>query len=242
MNKETLSKMNQLKLYGMHYAFKTIVEENRHQELSSDQLIEQLVDAEYDDRHNRKITRLLRNAKLRHKAAVEDIVYDDHRQLDKDMVLRLAEGIYLEKTENILITGSTGVGKSFIACALAYQACNTGHKALYYNTSRLLSQLKLSKADGTYVRNMLKIQRHDLLILDDFGLQPIDPINSNILLELVEDRYDIGSLIITSQIPVEGWYELITEKTFADAIMDRIVHKAHTIELVGESMRKKRKK
>lgn len=141
-----------------------------------------------------------------------------------------------------MITGSTGVGKSFIACALAYQACNTGYKVLYYNTSRLLSQLKLSKADGSYVRNMQKLQRHDLLILDDFGLQPIDPINSNILLELVEDRYNIGSLIITSQIPIDGWYELITEKTFADAIMDRIVHKAHSIELAGESMRKKRNK
>lgn len=242
MNKHTLQRMQQMKLFGMHGAFKAVIEQHRDPGLTADQLIGQLVDAEYDDRYNRKITRLLRNAKLRYKAAMEDVVYDPQRHLDKDMLLRLAEGIYIEKAENILITGSTGVGKSYLACALAHQACCNERRVMYFITSRLLSQLKLSKAEGTYVKIMRKLQRQQLLILDDFGLQSIDPQNSHILLELIEDRYNMGSLIITSQIPVEGWYELIDEKTLADAIMDRIVHQSHRIELKGESMRKKKVK
>ena len=242
MNKETLSKMQQMKLYGMHHAFKTIVEQHRDPGLTADQLIGQLIDAEFDDRYNRKIKRLLKTAKLRYKAAMEDVVYEPHRNLDRDTVLRLVEGIYLEKAENILITGSTGVGKSYLACALGHQACCTSNKVMYFNTARMLSELKLAKAEGTYVKSMRKIQRQDLLILDDFGLQSMDPQNSHILLEVVEDRYNIGSLIITSQIPVDGWYEVIEEKTLADAIMDRIVHQAHRLELKGESMRRKKQK
>ena len=242
MNKNTLTKMHQMKLYGMHLAFKEVVEHHSAPGLPSDELIGQLVDAEYDDRYNRKITRLLKNARLRYKAAIEDIVYEPQRNLDRDTLIRLAEGIYIEKAENIFITGSTGVGKSHIACALGYQACCNEKRVMYFNTSRLLAQLKLAKADGSYVRVLRRIQRQHLIILDDFGLQSIDATNSHILLEVVEDRYNIGSMIITSQIPVDRWYELIADKTLADAIMDRLVHKAHRIDLKGESMRKKKAK
>lgn len=242
MNKETLARMQQMKLYGMHLAFKSVVEQNGAPGLSADQLVGHLVDAEYDDRYNRKITRLLKNARLRYKAAVEDIVFDSQRNLDRELILRLAEGIYLEKAENIFITGSTGVGKSYLACALGHQACSNEKRVMYSNASRLFSQLKLAKADGSYVKVMRQIQRQSILILDDFGLQPLDAANSHILLEVVEDRYNIGSMIITSQVPVDRWYDLIPDTTVADAVMDRIVHKAHRIELKGESMRKKKVK
>ena len=191
---------------------------------------------------NRKIARLLKTARFRYKAAIEEIRFEAGRNLDREAIIRLAEGIYLDKAENIFITGSTGVGKSYLACAFGHQACFTGRRVMYFNTARLLAQLKLSKAEGTYVKTMRRIQRQDLVILDDFGLQPIDVTNSHILLEIVEDRYNIGSLIITAQVPVDKWYELIPDNTVADAIMDRIVHKAQRIELKGESMRKKKLK
>jgi len=242
MNKHTLTRMHQMKLYGMHLAFKSVVEHNGSPGLTPDQLVGHLVDEEYDDRYNRKIARLLKTARLRYKAAIEDIKFDPGRNLDRDAIIRLAECIYIDKAENIFITGSTGVGKSYLACAFGHQACSSERRVMYFNTSRLLSQLKLSKAEGTYVKVMRRFQRQDLIILDDFGLQSIDVANSHILLEVVEDRYNIGSLIITSQVPEDRWHDLIPDKTVADAIMDRIVHKAHRIELKGESMRKKKAK
>ena len=242
MNKDTLAKMQHLKLYGMHQAFKMEVEYPTTPALPTDQLIAQLVDAEYDDRHNRKIIRLLKNAKLRYKAVLEELIIEAQRNIDKDKIVRLAEGSFIDNKENIFITGSTGVGKSWIACAIAHQCCCNEQSVMYFTTSRLLAQLKLSKADGTYLRMMRKLQRQKVLILDDFGLQSIDSTKSHILLELIEDRYNLSSLIITSQVPVDKWYDLISEKTIADAIMDRLVHKAHTIELQGESMRRKKVK
>lgn len=242
MNKDTLAKMQLMKLYGMHLAFKSVVEHSGAPGLTPDQLIGHLVDAEYDDRYNRKIARLLKNARLRYKAAVEDIVFEPRRALQRDAILRLAEGTYLEKTENIFITGSTGVGKSYIACALGHQACSQEKRVMYFNTARLFAQLKLCKADGSYVKVMRRIQCQHLIVLDDFALQNIDAENSHILLEIVEDRYNIGSMIITSQIPQDNWYELFADKTLADAIMDRLVHQAHHIDIKGESMRKKQEK
>ncbi len=181
MNKDTLSKMNHLKLYGMHHAFKMVVEHPSTQSLTPDQLIGQLVDAEFDDRHNRKIARLLRNAKLRYKAAIEDIVYEDQRNLNRENLIRLAEGIFIEKNENLFITGSTGVGKSYIACAIGHQLCCNENSVMYFTTARLLSLLKLCKADGSYIRMMRKLQRQKVIILDDFGLQSIDSIKSHIV-------------------------------------------------------------
>ena len=142
--------------------------------------------------------------------------------------------------QNIIITGSTGVGKSYLASALGYQACINGYKIIYSNTSKLISKLKMAKADGSYIREMLRIEKQDLLILDDFGLQPFDAQGRASLMEIVEDRHGKSSLMITSQVPVKQWFDLIGEKTIADAILDRIVHDSIRIELKGESLRKRK--
>ena len=146
---------------------------------------------------------------------------------------------HIEKCENILITGSTGIGKSYIASALGHHACSVGYKVIYYSAPKLFAKLKMTKADGTYIKEIAKIERHQLLILDDFGISPLDAQNRAAFMEIVEDRHEKGSIIITSQVPVSKWHEVIGEKTVADAILDRIIHQAHRLELKGESLRKK---
>jgi len=199
-----------------------------------------LVESEWDERHNRKIDRGLKNAKFRYKANIEDLIFDQKRNLDKNEVHRLADCTFIGKKQNIIITGSTGVGKSYLASALGYQACINGYKIIYSNTSKLISKLKMAKADGSYIREMLRIEKQDLLILDDFGLQPFDAQGRASLMEIVEDRHGKSSLMITSQVPVKQWFDLIGEKTIADAILDRIVHDSIRIELKGESLRKRK--
>ena len=240
MNEITLTKMKQMKLYGMHGAFKTAIETGRTNDYTLDQFVSMLTDAEWDDKNNRKIERLIKNARFHYKSSIENIAYDETRNIDKNLILRLAECDFIDKNENILITGSTGVGKSYLATALGYQACINGYRVMYYNTIKLFSKLKMAKADGSYLKELAKIQRHQLLILDDFGLQPLDSQNRIALLEIIEDRHNKGTLMVTSQVPAEGWYEIIGEKTIADAILDRLIHQSHRIELSGESMRKKR--
>ena len=197
-----------------------------------------LVDSEWDDRHNRYIARSMKNARFRYKATIEQMNYNTERGVDKNHIHRLADGEFINKKENVLITGSTGTGKSFLASAIGHQACQLGFKVLYTNTTRLLSQLKMAKADGSAIREMMKIEKQDLLILDDFGIQPFDLQNRTCLMEIIEDRHGKRSTIITSQLPVKQWHDVIGEKTIADAILDRIVHNAQRIELKGESLRK----
>ncbi|MBN4073047.1 IS21-like element helper ATPase IstB [Crocinitomix catalasitica] len=239
MNEQTLEKMNRLRFFGMHRAFKTALESGRTDDLTLDEFITYLVDAEDDDRSDRKINRLIKMARFRYKASMEKLIYDGARRLDKNYIMRLAEFSFIDKGENLIITGLTGVGKSYLACALGQQACIEGYKVRYFNTAKLFGSLKMAKADASYIREMAKLERQDLLILDDFGLQPLDSQSRLMLLDLVEDRHQKGSLIFTSQIPVDKWYELIGEKTVADAILDRVVHNAHRINLKGESLRKK---
>lgn len=241
MNEVTLTRMRSMKLYGMHNAFKTAVETGKTDNYSLDQFVSMLVDAEWDDKNNRKIERAIKNARFHYKASIENLIFEESRNIDRNKLLRLGECGYITNNQNILITGSTGAGKSYIATALGYQACISGFKVSYYNTTKLFSKLKIAKADGSYLKELLKIQRQQLIILDDFGLQPLDNQNRIALLEIVEDRNNTGSIIITSQVPVQGWYEIIGEKTIADAILDRLIHQAHRIELKGESMRRKRK-
>lgn len=240
MNEVTFSKMKQMKLYGMHGAFKTAVETGKSDDYTIDQFISMMVDAEFDDRNNRKIERAIKNARFHYKASIEDMIYETARNIDKTKLLRLAQCEFIDSSENILITGSTGAGKSYIATALGYQACIEGFRALYFNTTKLFSKLKMAKADGSYLKELAKIQRHNLVIIDDFGLQPLDNQNRIALLEIIEDRHNKGSIIVTSQIPVKGWYGVIGDKTIADAILDRLIHQSHRIELLGESMRRKR--
>lgn len=242
MNETTLSKMKQMKLLGMHDTFKTAIETGKSDSYTIDQFVAQMIEAEWDDRQNRKIRRNITNARFRYRASVENIIFDGSRNIDRNKMVRLFDCSYIEKGESLLITGSTGVGKSYIASALGYQACIEGYRVAYYNTAKLFARLRMAKADGSYLKEISRLERQHLLILDDFGLQPFDGPNRLALLEIIEDRHGKGSVIITSQVPVSGWYEIIGEKTVADAILDRLVHDAHRIELMGESMRKARKK
>lgn len=241
MNESTLLRMNQMKLYGMHGAFKTAIETGKTDYYTIDQFMSMLIQSEWDDRNNRKTERMVKNARFHYKASVEEIIYDDSRNINRNSLIRLADCDYINKNENLLITGSTGVGKSYIATALGHQACMEGYRVMYFNTTKLFAKLKMAKADGSYLKEMAKLERQHLIILDDFGLQPLDNQNRSILMELIEDRNGRGSVMVTSQIPVKGWYDLIGEKTIADAIMDRLVHQSHRIELTGESMRRKKR-
>ena len=238
MNEQTLHKMRQMKFYGMVRAFRTNMENGTMVKLTTDELVSMLIDSEWDDRNNRRIERQLRNARFRYKATVEQLHFDVDRNIDKNQLMRLAECTFIQRKENLLITGSTGIGKSYIASAIGNQACTLGYKVLYANTTKLFSRLKMAKSDGSYIREINKIERLDLLILDDFGLQPLDGYGRSVLMEIIEDRHGNRSTIITSQLPVAQWYEVIGEQTVADAILDRLVHDANRIELLGESLRK----
>lgn len=240
MNETTVTKMKQMKLFGMHNAFKTAVETGKTDHYTIDQFMAMLIDAEWDERQNRRIDRSIANAKFQYRADIESINFDSSRNLERTQVLRLAQCEFVEKAENVLITGSTGVGKSYLGTALGYQACIQGYRVGYYNTSKLFTKLKMAKADGSYLRELVKIQKQDVILLDDFGLQALDNQNRITLLEIIDDRHNKGSIIVTSQIPVQGWYDIIGEKTIADAVLDRLIHNANRIELQGESMRKKK--
>lgn len=240
MTKETLERMKKMRLLGMSRAFQSSLESEKTAGMTTDQMINFLVSSEWDDRQNRSIERQIRNARFRYQANVESIYYDGDRNLDRNLMERFAECNFLEKHENILITGSTGIGKSYIASAIGHQACSKGYKVFYANIAKLFAKLKMAKADGSYIKEIARIERQDLLIIDDFGLQPLDNQNRSALMEIIEDRHGKSSVIITSQVPVHLWYDIIGEKTIADAILDRIVHDAHRIELCGESLRNKK--
>jgi len=240
MNTQTLDKLRKMKLLGMYRTFKASVDSGKPEMLTADELLAQLVDAEWDERQNRSIGLRVRNARFRYKAALEDVHYSSDRNIEKNQVLRYADCGFIDRAETILITGSTGIGKSYLASALGHNACSRGYRVAYFNVPKLFARLKLAKADGSYLKEVAKIERQQLLILDDFGIQPFDAQSRSMLMELIEDRHGKASLIITSQVPVSKWYEVIGEQTIADAILDRIVHDAHRLELQGESLRRKK--
>jgi DNA replication protein DnaC len=239
MNATTLEKMRKMKFFGMFRTFKTNLESGKLEDYTADEMIANLIEAEWDDRQNRNIERHLKNARFRYKAALEELHYHTGRNVDKNLIMRFAECKFIDKNENILITGSTGIGKSYIASALGHQACSLGYKVAYYNTAKLFGKLKMAKADGSYIKEIARIERQHLLILDDFGIQPLDGPSRAMLMEIIEDRHGKSSTIITSQVPVNKWHDIIGEKTVADAILDRIIHEAHRLDLKGESLRKK---
>lgn len=240
MNEQTLERMRQLRLYGMCRAYETMLETRQHQTLVPEVLINSLLQSEWEERQNKRMTRLIKTARFRYQATVEEAYFPEGRNLDKALFLQLADGSYIDRRENILITGPTGVGKSYIASALGHQACTQGYKVVYYNTQKLFAKLKISTAEGTYLKEISRIERSDLLLLDDFGLQPLDSQKRMELLEIIEDRHGRKSTIICSQLPVRQWYEIIDDSTIADAILDRLVHTAHRLELKGESLRIKK--
>jgi len=240
MNTEVLEKMKQMKLLGMYRAFRTSIESGKTENHTPDEMIFNLIESEWDERRNRSIETKRKLANFRYKASMEDINFDIERNLNKNEFMRFGDCSFITKNENILITGSTGLGKSSLASAIGHRACELGYKVLYKNTGKLMGKLKIAKADGSYAKEVAKIERQNLLILDDFGLQPFDAQGRAMLMEIIEDRHGKASTIITSQIPVSKWYDIIGEQTIADAILDRIVHESHRLELKGESMRKKR--
>lgn len=240
MNDQTIEKMKTMKLYGMLQTFRTSLENQSNTSLTTDEFISMLVQAEWDERYNRKLDRSLKNARFRYKAAIEQINFKSDRTLDKNQVLRLAECSFITKKENVLVTGSTGIGKSYIASAIGHQACSLGFKVLYEHSGKLFARLKMAKADGSYIKEVARIERQDLLIIDDFGIQPLDAQSRTILMEIIEDRHEKRSTLLTSQVPVNKWFDVIGEQTVADAILDRIIHDAHRLEMKGESLRKKK--
>jgi DNA replication protein DnaC len=236
---EILTKMKHMRLQGMANAFQRSLESGKNETFTPDEMITHLIESEWDERYNRKLERTVHAARFRYKASIEQISYEDNR-VDKNQILRLASCDFIKRSENIIITGSTGIGKSFIASALGHQACSLGYRVLYQHSTKLFARMKMAKADGTYLKELAKIEKQHILLIDDFGLQPLDAQSRSALMEMIEDRHGKSSTIITSQIPISKWHEIIGEQTIADAILDRIVHDAHRIEMKGDSLRKKR--
>ena len=236
MLEKNLEQLNLMKFYGMVAAYQAAIQGK--QSFTNDELVSILIQAEWEDRESRKIRRHLKAARFRYHAAIEEITYGPDRNLDKTMMTRLTDCSFIKRNENILICGPTGVGKSFISSALGNQACHLGLKVLYFNTQKLFTWLRMSKADGSYMREINRIEKQDLLIIDDFGLQEMDEQNRMAFLEIVEDRHDRKSTIISSQLPVSLWYNVIGEGSVADAILDRLVNGAHRLDLMGDSLRK----
>lgn len=232
--------MQQLRLQGMYHAYRSQLELPMDQQLEGHDLIAQLVQSEQLSRINEKTAYYLRLAKLRLPSTIQQVECSPARNLSKQQLATLVEGRYLKEGENILITGATGCGKSYLACALGHQACMLGYKTTYLNMNRLIEKVTISKLDGSYIKLLNHLERQTLIILDDFGLQNLGQEVRLTLLQLLEDRYGKKSIIITSQLPVAKWYEYINDPTLADAILDRLTADAHRIELKGESLRRKK--
>lgn len=239
MNKnQTIEKMKSMRLNAMASMYGHHIQNNLYNDSTPDEYISLLTDHEWEDRENKKIQRLLKQAAFRQKATIADIDYASVRNLDKNMFKRLSALDFISKKENLILTGASGVGKSYLAQALGHQACLMGLKTQYYITARLFNRLKLAKVDGTYNKELKKLMKLDLLILDDFGLQAFDIHAREALMDIIEDRFSNHSTIVSSQIPVSTWYDIIGEGTIADAILDRLVNSSHRIDLKGESLRK----
>lgn len=237
----TLQKLEEMRLKGFARVYRDILDTGKGKDFTSEEIIDHLVQAEWDDRYNRRLQRLINQAKFRYQANLEQMDYTPKRELDKGQILRISSCDWINKKQNIIITGYTGVGKSYLASALGHQACQLGFRVYYRNCSKLFDELKIAKADGSYIKEINKIEKYDLLILDDFGLKPLENNQRLMLLEILEDRHGKRSTIITSQLPVKNWYDVIGEPTIADAILDRLVHSSHRIEPKGPSLREKYK-
>ena len=240
MLEQTIIQLRQLRLCGMAEALVAQTEQpGTFEALSFDERIQLLADSEYQDRNQRKQKRLLKAAKLKLAANARDLDYQHPRGLKQSMMASLLQCDWLSKYQNLLITGPCGSGKTYIACALGHTACMKGHRVKYYRMSRLLLELSQTKADGSYSKALQTLAKLDLLILDDWGLEPLKTAQRNDMMEIMDDRHGSASTIIISQLPTDQWYQSIGDNTLADAILDRVMHNAHRITLKGESMRKK---
>ena len=235
---QTLQTLRRLKLTGMADALEQQIAQPQTHALSFEERIGLLVDRELTSRDNRRLTRLLRAAKLKHPACVEDINYRHSRSLQRPQLASLVTSDWVRQRQSLLIVGPTGCGKTWLACALGNAACRQGLSVLYLRATRLLDDLRIAHADGSYTKKLAHLAKLDLLILDDWGLQKLTRAQAQDLLEVVDDRHGARSLLITSQLPIEHWHDTLGDPTLADAILDRVCHSAHKLLLTGESMRK----
>jgi len=236
---EMTQQLNQLKLSGVRDALEQRqAQANTYAELSFNERLQLLLAHELTRREQRRIERLLIQAKFRQKAQLNELQYTASRNIDKAQIRTLSQHEWLAHAHNLIITGATGCGKTYIACALGAEHCRQGMSVLYLRLKEMLEQMYLAQAEGTYRKLLDKLTKADLLIIDDWGLEPLNPQQRSDLLELIDGRYDHHSLLIISQLPISNWYEMIGESTHADAILDRLVHRSIKMELQGESMRK----
>lgn len=242
LNEQTLEKLYAMKLNGMADAFKDQLQQPNVAELCFEERFGLLVDYHWSWTEQRRMKRLLSNAKLKINGCVEDIDFKTPRGLNKSVILHLANCEWIKNAQNIIITGPTGVGKTYLTCALANRACRMGFSAFYIRIPNLFQQLAIARADGSYPRIMKKLTKTKVLVLDDLGLAPMNAAERRDLLEVIEDRHSLSSTIVATQLPIENWHDNIRDPTIADAILDRLIHNAHKINLKGESMRKLRAK
>ncbi|GAA3956635.1 ATP-binding protein [Chitinophaga oryziterrae] len=236
----TVEKMRRMRMNAMANLYHRSITEHLYQDYSLDDFLALMVDTEWENRQSRNIENLVQRAGFKQAVSAADIDYQTRRNLDKTTLERLLGLNFMHNKENLIITGPTGSGKSFLAQCIGVKACQMLSRTIYYNTARFFDLAKLARLEGTYAKLIKRIQKAQLLILDDFGLVTIDQAARNVLLDVIEERYDKASTIIATQIPVAKWHGLIGENTIADAILDRIVFSSHRIELEGESLRKKK--
>lgn len=234
----TIEKMKTMRMSAMAELYHQSMQQGIYQNLTNDEWMAMLIDHEWEDRQNKKITNLIRKSAMTQKVSVADIDYSAHRQLDRTQYERMLSLQFLKNKENIIITGPAGIGKSYLAQAIGHQACHMIHKTQYFILARLFDYARKNQVEGRYLKYLHSLHKTDLLIIDDFGLHPFKKGDAQILLDVIENRHLKASTIVNSQIPVSGWHELIGEGTIADAILDRIVNTAHRIKLNGDSLRK----
>jgi len=239
---ETILQLEGLKLKGMAECYKALQAMPVNEWPTVDMFVARLAEAEQQYRNRKRTEMYLKTSKLRYNAVFEDIICSEERNLSKDTLLKLMDCSFIDRAENVLIDGKTGCGKSFLACAIGRQACFLGHRVEYFSMNKFIERIALAKLDGSLLKVINHIERNDLVIFDDFGLQPLDNNSRLALLQILEDCYQRKSVIITSQLPVAKWYDYINEPTLADAIMDRLCANAHRIELKGDSLRRKNQK
>lgn len=237
-NNQTVEKLRTMRLTAMAEMHLSQIKSNQISHHTPDEYLSLLTDQEYENRHNKKVDRLISVANFKQSASIAQVDYATQRNLEKNMFHRLSSLEFIKQKQNLILTGPSGVGKSYLAQAIGNQACMMAHRVSYHTTARLFNKLKLAKLDGTYHKELKKLAKTDLLILDDFGLQAFDSHAREALMDIIDDRFDQSSTIIASQIPVSVWYDIIGEGTIADAILDRLINSSHRIDLKGESLRK----